>query len=554
MKYLAILLLIASPVFAYTPPVGIPDPAASWGGTQNPIDDVAPAQPDPWTSEVAGYYYVDSSGTDSGRTYGRPGAPRLTIPTTLPAGSLVIIAGDDFNTSPVITCNGTSAAWSANSAGPVWIKGVHGAEPTFNAFAALGTYFYVEEINLDTTSGFAFGPQSTNGVFRNASIVGPGTEVGTNGAGIGFDGTDADNQNTNLIVYGCTVSGLGLWTSDSAADFHGMKPRYFANHVWILSNTIYHVQGDSVQTGEASGTTFPAYIYIGANTMYENKENCIDVKDGSDIIISGNTCYGMDTAHGDDEGAGIVLHEDTEYNWIINNLIYSCAVGVICTGGSNINYIGNVVRDIDGSTDATSYYGSGVALHMRATSSAGSIVGNTIHNCDKGIQFSTGNANIQVANNLISDRSDASAYDIMVQTTTTADIDYILHDSGMRTYWGGTTYTSASALATATTECDHCPTEADPLFTNEAGDIFFLGALSPAIGAGVAHQVFTDFSTRYSLSIAKDISGTTRPQSTTWDIGAYEYTTGEPTPTPTPTPTPGPTTMSGGGGSGLSIR
>ena len=525
--FLLFIFILPSFALAYDPPVGIPDPADSWGGTQDPIDDSAPARPDPWTSDQAGYYYIDSSGTDSGRTYGNPTAPRLTIPTTLSAGSYVEIAGDDFGTySPDITCNGTSAAFSANSAGPVWIVGIDGSEPTFQDFEAQGTYFYVEEINIDTTGGFVFGAQSTRGVFRNSTIDGPGTEVTSNGAGIGFDGADADNQNTYLLVYGCTVRDLGLWTSDHAADFHGMKPRYFSNHVWILENTVYHVQGDSVQTGEASGTTFPEYIYIGRNTMYENKENCIDIKDGSDIIMSENICYGMDTAHGDDAGEGIVIHEESEWNWAINNTIRDCTVGLICSIGSNIYFVGNEIYDIDGSTDPASYYGGGVAIHMRSTTTAAAVVNNTIHNSDKGIQFATGNTLVDVSNNLISDRSDASAYDIMVQTTSTADVDYILHDSGLRVYWGGTTYTSASAFNSATSECANCPTEGDPTFTNEAGDDFSLQSGSQAIDVGEANSVFTTFSSRYSMSIAQDIDGTSRPQDSVWDIGAYEYTVG----------------------------
>ena len=239
---------------------------------------------------------------------------------------------------------------------------------------------------IASVTGFAFMAPTDHGVLRNSLIHDSGLERGANTSAISFSGTDAANRNDSMLVYNVTVRDLGSWTSDLAADIHAIKPRYFCRRIWILNNTLYHVQGDSVQTGEASGADFPQYVYIGGNTMYENKENCVDIKDGDDIIISGNTCYGMNTLHGDDEGAGIVIHEDADNTWVINNLVYNCTVGLINTQGTNIYFVGNVIRDIDGSASATDHYGAGVAVHLRGTG-GGWVVNNTIHNADKAIQF-----------------------------------------------------------------------------------------------------------------------------------------------------------------------
>src|SRR5262245_5023514 len=72
---------------AWQPPIGIPEPPFG-------INEVAPPRPNPWTTPVAGYYYVDESrGDDKNNPYGTPRRPKKTIPDNLPAGSVVEVHG-----------------------------------------------------------------------------------------------------------------------------------------------------------------------------------------------------------------------------------------------------------------------------------------------------------------------------------------------------------------------------------------------------------------------------------------------------------------------------
>ncbi len=526
---LIVFIMCCKPVYAdYVMPVGIPDPSISWGANQDPIDDAAPPVPSPWSGEIAGYYYIDSSGTDSGRTYGYPGAPRRTIPATLPAGSLVVIAGDDFNTSPNITCNGTSDAWSANRAGAVWIKGVDGSEPTFNGFTVKGTYFYIEEVKIDTYAGFDFGWQTTFGVFRNSEIHDTGNVLSASGAAIGMEGASDVSRNTYMIVYNVLIHDIGA-VVDVAGDWHGIKPRIHCRYIWLLNNTIYNTQADGIQTGEASETDHASYVYMGRNTISYCKENCIDTKDGTDFIISENVCSGMRLQTvGNDVGTGITLHESSDWVWFINNRIYDCNQGVTGTSGmTNVYFIGNVVYDINhAGTSLTNYSEPGAAFVIRGVTTS-YFINNTIYDSDKGIAIGDSNGPYGVSGNLFSHRS-LDSYDIGMagDPAAAADVNYNLFDTtpGTRINIGGTVYTSVAAYNAATSECANC-VEGLPSFKTPGSD-FSLQSDSDAIGKNTEDAIYAAFYSRYGIDIKKDLAGNRRPRGATWDSGAYEYRAG----------------------------
>ncbi|MEP0843651.1 MAG: hypothetical protein HRF43_13185, partial [Phycisphaerae bacterium] len=102
---------------AWVPPIGVPMPTFG-------IREQAPASPSPWTGTVAGFYYVDnthSASTDASNPNGYPAKPRKTIPTDLPAGSVVEVRGGPYTYTigGVIPLGGNGTA-----AQPVFIKGV----------------------------------------------------------------------------------------------------------------------------------------------------------------------------------------------------------------------------------------------------------------------------------------------------------------------------------------------------------------------------------------------------------------------------------------------
>jgi hypothetical protein len=509
----ATLMMTANAHALYTPPIGIPAPPFG-------INETTPAQPTKWPSTpVAGFFYIDNthaSATDANNAYGCPNKPRQTIPNTFSAGSYVEIHGGPYSLS--ITCNGTAAQ-------PVWITGTQKNRPIFQGLGIQGTYYIAQYLFFQELNGFGFLYPTSYACIRYCEFDGGGQYSSSNGSGIGFDGNSASERNTYMVVYNNKIHDLGQWNTNENADFHGIKPRYYCHYIWILQNQIYRCQGDSVQTGEANGTDFPRYVYIGGNKMSQNKENGVDIKHGLDIVVSQNKIFGMD-AYGDSAGEGIIIHDSSDNVWVIANTIYQCKLGIVDTGGTNCWFLGNLIYNIDGSTDPNSLYGLGAAIHFRGTSSGGA-VGNTIYNCDKGMQLAAG-SNYFVVNNIFSKRSDPSSYDIMASSSLVNTIDYCLfngpNDDGGRILWGSNSYSSVSAFRSGSNQCVNCPNEGSPLFSNPGYD-FSLKPGSPAIDHGTKPKPvgYLEFENRYGIDISKDIYSYPRPQNTAWDIGAFEY-------------------------------
>ena len=110
---------------------------------------------------------------------------------------------------------------------------------------------------------------------------------------------------------------------------------------------------------------------------------------------------------------------------------------------------------------------------------------------------------------------------------TDFDRNLVYNSSASYIYWGADTQRNMAYVHDNSAFCgadsDTCY-EGDPLFKNPATLDFSLQSESPAIGKAVDPSgAYSLFNTNYSISIEKDIVGTTRPQQTTWDIGAYEY-------------------------------
>ncbi len=489
----------------------------STGFAYDPTDDTTlahPALPSPWTSEVPGFYYINRITGTGTPTWGDPTAPLNQIPRTIAAGSVIVMADavyDFAHTSPnTITFSGTAG-------NQCWVIAEDPANPPIcrKKWEVIGNHTIIEDIDCVSTAPVTdtneMGMALNNATFITIRRCDWGGNFADGGWGIG-GGCD------HIYYYDNHIHDTGNPTPTFDDDEHGINING-ADDVWIINNHIHDCSGDSVQIGGQPGTGAAGTnrIYCAGNDCHDNRQTAIWVKEATDVIISTNESYNMFS--GLFNAAVCFGAQDDHVNvWIINNTCHDSWGGIHFQSATGTQYIiGNLLYDLTGSPT----FDVGNPHHPHAITARGGInqvINNTIQNCHAGISC-TGTNLMVVENNLIGEPTVADASQIHFENTTnkTSNFNYyrdttnVRHDGTVGTL---TTFQSAGFEANA-------QNNADPLFTNEAGDDFTLVTGSVCIGTGKVADVYATFSARYGDSIAADIAGTSRPVGN-WEIGAFE--------------------------------
>jgi hypothetical protein len=512
---------------AWTPPIGIPAP--SFG-----INESAPATPSPWTTATAGFYYVDGTNakaTDSSNPYGTPAKPRQTIPTTLPAGSVVELHGtyDVSHSSPdTIVSQGTSSK-------PVYIRGVSSTSRPLarRAWELQGTYMIVENVEFgpmpdqSATGSVVILLPSSHIVLRNDELHGTLTDGGLGIVnwlvpyGVPYTGSGVID---NVVIYHNSIHDNGNVNATYDQDVHGIAISDHVNTTWIVDNEIYRNSGDGLQINAQTGQRATTHhIYIGRNVSHDNKQSGFWVKEATDVILSQNQSYNhrpSDSSLGQCMGAQYA----PDYVWFLFNNVHDCEYGItqVSDDGtltSHVNVIGNLIHGIHHSQSSNPDSAWGPSAVMYTGGSDRHIVNNTIYDVDSGVNIATPSGTQDVADNIIVNVTMAQASDLLLDFSGSAPNTTFIHNllfPDARLDWGnGQTHPTAAQLAT------YKSINADPQFVNATGGDFHLLSSSPAIGAGDVNSSYAAFQQRYGVSIAFDIEGTPRPSSA-YSLGAYE--------------------------------
>jgi hypothetical protein len=307
----------------YSPPIGIPAP--SFG-----IDQVAPDPPEGWDSNVSGFYYVKSGGSNSGNGY--PENPRATIPDPIEAGAVVVIEGT-YTTKHAdnpITSNGTASQ-------PVFIKGMDDSNHAVltEKMVLEGSYYIVEYVD---------------GLWGNSSYNGKIALKGDHGAVRYGDFRGDVNQcvggvhsygGTQLVIYNNKIHHSGDVDATYDQECHGTVVPSGTTYLWILENEYSYNSGDGLQINAgSSGNDAIHHIYVGRNISHHNKQTGMWIKQARDVIFSENEIYDH-VSSDSSQGAGTGFQYGPDYVWFLFNSIHDNEGGIMIasdSGGTGTEY------------------------------------------------------------------------------------------------------------------------------------------------------------------------------------------------------------------------
>ena len=516
---------LASPVHAqWQPPIGIPAP--SFGITQT-----APPTPNPWTSPVPGFYYVEqrAGATNINNPYGTPAKPRISIPNPIPAGSVVELHGfyDVPQSSPnTILAQGTAAR-------PVFIRGVStSARPMIRrAWEVTGTYFILE--NLE------FGPTPDQSVTGSLVVLAPTSYMAIRNSdlhgtlddgGMGVENWNGGASSVDHVVIWNNVfhdNGDVFATFDQ--DVEGIHVGSHASYIWVVDNEMARNSGDGIRSTRPSNTRKPQPHLRRAEPLTPQQAGwllgeagcrCDLLAEHRPFASAGNLarcCLGARYA--------------PDYVWWIYNIAYDCEFGIGLFSDWEVGqmthqfFVGNVIYNIhntqpgvnpneDMSPAAITVWG-GWERHF---------VNNTFNDVDSGINLASPFGSVEIKNNIITNLSQTEGNHVNIGFGTVVNalassMDHNLFFPNPRVRLDGTKYYLTAAQMALKKSINK-----DPLFPNPAQGKFQIGLNSPAVGSGELSAVYDTFQQRYQISILVDADGNRR--GTPIDMGAYSASVG----------------------------
>lgn len=480
---LSMLLMVvvwASPADAITEYYLDPDWAGTESGTQ--AQPFASLSASAWstintalaTDDVTLYCSAREAGSDTNEVWGA--TINITSKTANPSFTLTFDGRSKYNTDD------TTPSWSAYS-------GTSKCE-VLGFDAQNSSHIQYNKVTID---GFV--------VVRTGSAK-----------GIAVCGNDWIIKNSD-ISHAASASGGPLFlivpTADAAHEGSGSWCPASSN-ITIQDNTIHDSYGELIYLGGAgcsvtdsdlsdancNGKPSHSNITIDNNTLSAcgsraSQGDCIDVKAAiTNLTISRNDISGNQAGTRCIVTQGIQT-DGTDQNIVIErNTLHDCNVddGAAALANSwgtpnGFTFRNNIFTDIT----------SGVGIKVYDTQATGVFVyNNTFYNNSSNAIQSAGT--ITVTNNAMLSNNGGGAQTSMSGTVSSTF-------NAFSNTWGGTCTSCVSGLTSAA-------------FTNVAAQDFTLTSTSVLINQGTTIASFSN-----------DYAGTTRPQGSAWDIGAYEFVT-----------------------------
>lgn len=494
------------------PPIGIPIPPFGITETYRGYDEGGV-----FTRNSSLTYHVNTEGgcythyvdvndpnsTDIGNTYGTIAVPRKTIPLSVPAGSVVEIHGGPYSTE-LSYCNVTA---DGTAASPVFYRGLDRNNMpviTGNTWRWAQSYCIVENIDFD---GASYQYLCTSNIPNH--MVFRCNEFHNYAQSCIYV-----RYGDDLVFYANDMHDRGNWDTEEEGDYHGINLST-ANRVWIIDNAFHELQGDALQHYGGH----PTYVYFARNNVRHMREQAVDLKRGSHVVMSencvtgcyhhtGGGCYAM-TCNRESESHTL---EDI---WFIYNEISDSVWGINVSGATNPTdlhpyIIGNVIHNLyDPDYTRSSYDGLNInRVGIFGDDHIGTTIYNTFYNVPLAIYVNdvTGPSDQIISNNVISKASVCH-----IHSPSGGENNLVYNDGYSCLVTGDGTFTG--------TITD------DPCFVDIINENFRLSAGSPGIETGASdpniNAIFDLYASTFGVDIRVDADG--KPRTGTWDIGAYEY-------------------------------
>lgn len=528
--------------------IGVPDPevlhvrANPTPWPYNPMNLAVPSRPGDWSSEVAGYYFIDNaSGTDLGRVYGTPAAPRKTLPNPIPVGSRVEISGIYSEVAagiiPIVAA-GNGNSWVANTDGPVFVV----TDPVSQGVLAggkavlAGTHLIIDGVNSIHRIQFASGNPTYAGnhlTYRNADVDGSVASVEGTAVAMTSD-TDGDPKLHHACLYNVSIHDFGPTVPDFDRDYQGLAISDHCEDLYVLDNHIYNMAGSGVAVAVNASNLVPATrVWVAGNLIHNCWQSGVWVKNGVDVVFSQNIIHDIiETPWSPSKAMGGQYFP--EYVWYIFNTVYNVRYGFRAasttgTGNAYMHVIGNIFYDIGlgipplnspWNTCTVQFHGGRFRY----------FIDNTCVRVMSGLHVSnTTNTNTtEFHGNIIADITHENGHHFYSETTQQSGSvltnNQYYDDTALRLrngYSGGSESDLAAwKAATGNSVGDQ---DGDPLFVDSANNDFSLNFGSPCVNSNTKHPVYDQFLSDYGMDISVDIKELIRPiVSGDWDRGAIE--------------------------------
>ena len=475
-------------------PVGIPQPSFGWNYD---------------TENVAATIYVDNTNPDCSNNGGSESQPLCDLfqgrDVIFSAGDVVHVMGGPYilTRDHTVQLNGTEDQ-------PVIISGVGADRILFDAegrtveFDWEGSYAIIENLDFYHKTRHYIDMQFA--AFRNLAVHNP------DGAFVDF------NPVVSVTGHDVLIHESEIFNNrrNNDRDTHGIQASEGSYNVWILENELYNNNGDAFQGCHHCWDSPPHHIYIGGNTMHEDRENGIDLKSIHDVVISENVLYGYSassTSNGDamvigSNGFDDSINQGPRRIWVINNEFRDSAKGIRVEGSEDVWLIGNVLYNLE----------IGIQMDDKPHRDI-TIAANTIFNVgDDGIRASGCRPDELIIQNNILDDIDARHLDIEDCNGAQVEINNNFFGGVTSARVDNTQFNGADSLNGEFFASGNL--EGDPDIDDTS---LVPNPDSPAVDAGVSlDDIYTVFENAFGVSIAEDCLGTSRPNNAQQDIGALE--------------------------------